>query len=123
MKLLKMVFICSALGLIFMVNSCSSSGGVSLAPGEKMVTFIYAVPKSEQVREVYVAGDFNDWEAKQDQMTYDTAKKQWVYEMGLMPGEYAYKFVVNGTKWVKPPKSVKYKNDGYGGKNAVMVVK
>ncbi len=108
--------------LTFVVAGCSSSG-VYLAPGEKLVKFIYKQEKNSKVREVYVAGDFNDWAATQDEMSYNESKKVWILEMGLQPGNYAYKYVINGTKWIKPPKAQKFKNDGYGGKNAVVVVK
>jgi len=94
-----------------------------LAPGEKLMTFVFPKDKSADISEVYLSGDFHDWEPKQDAMKYNESTKQWEIELALRPGTYAYKFVINGTKWVKPPKAAKFQDDGYGGKNAVIEVK
>jgi len=63
----------------------------------KAVTFRYAAPRA---RSVNVAGDFNDWSG--DPMTRDS-RGTWTKTMDLAPGTYAYKFVVNGNKWVIDP--------------------
>jgi 1,4-alpha-glucan branching enzyme len=40
----------------------------------------------------------------------------------MAPGRYQYKFVVNGTDWKTDPAAKETADDGYGGKNSVVVV-
>jgi 1,4-alpha-glucan branching enzyme len=70
--------------------------------------------------EVYVAGSFNDWNP-----TADALEKGedgvWHITLKLSPGEYEYKFVVDGT-WVEDPGNPNTVSDPYGGKNSVLTV-
>lgn len=68
------------------------------------VTFRYRPPAGKKgVRSVYLAGTFNKWAPKALALTgpddagcYDTTLR-------LTPGQYEYKFVVNGTEWTHDP--------------------
>ena len=51
--------------------------------------------------EVYVAGTFNDWNPKATPMLQD-GEGPWVAKVNLLPGEYEYKFVVDG-EWICDP--------------------
>jgi 1,4-alpha-glucan branching enzyme len=70
---------------------------------------------------VNVAGEFNSWSTSADPMqkqadgSFTLAKK-------LAAGRYMYKFVVDGSNWKEDPNAKETADDGYGGKNAVMVV-
>jgi 1,4-alpha-glucan branching enzyme len=46
----------------------------------------------------------------------------WTLTKALSPGRYQYKFVVDGSNWKEDPNAKETTDDGYGGKNAVMVV-
>ena len=70
---------------------------------------------------VSVAGEFNTWN-----VTADPLKKQadgsWTLEKALPAGRYAYKFVLDGTNWKADPGAAETVDDGFGGKNSLMVV-
>jgi 1,4-alpha-glucan branching enzyme len=69
---------------------------------------------------VSVAGEFNAWDMAADPMVKQ-ADGSFRLVKKLEPGRYAYKFVVDG-QWTTDPKAAETVDDGFGGKNAVMVV-
>ena len=70
---------------------------------------------------VYLAGTFNDWNASATAMA--DADGDGVYEVTipLRPNRYQYKFVADG-QWIADPAAAETADDGYGGKNAVVVI-
>ncbi|MGM0414432.1 MAG: alpha amylase N-terminal ig-like domain-containing protein [Bacillota bacterium] len=87
-------------------------------PGLIEVEFNYEPPIA--VDEVYLAGEFNDWNPQGTLMEKDNGVyKVTVY---LEPGEYEYKFVINGNNWQTPEDADDYAPDGFGGENAVIKV-
>ncbi|MBZ4663705.1 MAG: hypothetical protein JG776_1420 [Caloramator sp.] len=76
--------------------------------------------KNNNANKVYLAGDFNGWNAEKDLMVKDE-KGVWSIELTLNPGEYKYKFVVDGN-WITDPSNPNQADDGYGGKNSVVKV-
>ncbi|MCC6651711.1 MAG: hypothetical protein IT348_11235, partial [Candidatus Eisenbacteria bacterium] len=70
---------------------------------------------------VNVAGEFNSWSTSADAMKKQ-ADGTWTLTKALPAGRYAYKFVVDGTNWKEDPAAKETVDDGYGGKNAVVVV-
>ncbi len=74
-----------------------------------------------QAASVALAGSFNDWST-----TADPLKKGengvWSIVKSLDPGDYQYKFVVNGSEWKPDPDNPQSSDDGYGGKNSVLKV-
>ncbi len=80
------------------------------------VVFSYAGSGST----VSLAGEFNNWDmaadpmAKQADGSFRLVKK-------LEPGRYAYKFVVDG-QWQADAQAKEMVDDGFGGKNSVIVV-
>jgi 1,4-alpha-glucan branching enzyme len=83
------------------------------------VIFYYQDNNAESVS---VAGDFNGWDKNHDSMTKG---KDGIFsiKLPLKEGEYAYKFVINGKKWIKDPNALKFDDDGFGGQNSIVVVK
>ena len=47
----------------------------------------------------------------------------WSIEKNLSTGRYEYKFVVDRNTWVEDPNAIETIDDGYGGKNSVLIVK
>lgn len=95
----------------------------SCPPGTVRVTFIYR-QNGSNVSSASVRGTFNDW--KEWHMK-KMANGSWILRICLSPGTYQYKFFIDG-KWVKDmskvdPTADSYVNDGYGGKNAVKIVR
>ena len=70
---------------------------------------------------VNLAGEFNSWSTSADALTKG-ADGVWSITKKLAPGRYAYKFVVDGSNWKEDPTAKETVDDGFGGKNAIMVV-
>ncbi len=81
------------------------------------VTFRYAGAANS----VNLAGEFNSWSTSADALTKG-ADGVWSITKKLAPGRYAYKFVVDGSNWKEDPTAKETVDDGFGGKNAIMVV-
>ena len=67
-------------------------------PGQKVATFTL---EALQANEVFVAGSFNDGDPRGIPLQYDGARVE-TRSMNLEPGEYEYRFVVDGVWWVTP---------------------
>lgn len=70
---------------------------------------------------VAVAGEFNAWNTSADPLAKQ-ADGSWKLVKKLPPGRYAYKFVIDGGTWKEDPAARETIDDGFGGKNAVIVV-
>jgi Glycogen recognition site of AMP-activated protein kinase len=82
------------------------------------VRFELAAP---QARSVAVAGSFNGWRTNALAMTRG-AGGVWSVTAPLAVGEHHYEFVVDGTHWVPDPTAHVQVDDGFGGRNSVIVV-
>ncbi|MBE3574308.1 MAG: alpha amylase N-terminal ig-like domain-containing protein [Firmicutes bacterium] len=93
------------------------------------VTFRYVPPAGEQVTSVSLRGSFNSWGETPMAKSPDGS---WSVTIQLAPGEYQYKFFING-QWPRDmakgpdgrpidPAADGYVDDGYGGQNAVRYV-
>jgi len=95
------------------------------------VTFTYQPPEGLEVRSVSLRGSFNSWGETPMKQNPDGS---WSVTLDLDPGEYAYKFFING-QWPKDmcndetfgrpmvdPKADGCIDDGFGGQNAVRIV-
>lgn len=86
-------------------------------PATKAVTFTV---HAEKGKAVYVAGGFNDWDPTAKKMAF----KAGVYSatVKLAPGDYEYKFVIDGT-WCADPENVNSRPNDQGTFNSVITVK
>jgi glycosidase len=86
----------------------------------RKVTFRFQ-PVISGINKVYLAGTFNDWNDSKTPMS--DLDQNGTYEVTLLlpPGEYLYKFVVDGN-WLTDPNAQAYEPDGMGGKNAIIIV-
>ena len=75
---------------------------------------------AEKGKAVYVAGCFNKWNPTAKKMAF----KAGVYSASvkLAPGEYQYKFIIDGT-WCADPENVNSVPNDQGTFNSVVVVK
>ena len=71
---------------------------------------------------VSVCGDFNSWGTTVNKMTQQ-ADGTWTATVKLAPGTYNYKFLVDGVTWKTDEGNPAASDDGFGGKNSVLVVK
>jgi hypothetical protein len=93
----------------------------SLAPeGLSHVTFVLAAPSA---REVAVIGSFNDWNAAGWTMTRDPSRGLWTLSSALPPGNHEYVFLIDGTTPVADAAAALNVDDGFGGRNSVLLVK
>jgi Glycogen recognition site of AMP-activated protein kinase len=74
-----------------------------------------------EARSVAVAGSFNGWRTNALAMTRG-AGGVWSVTAPLAVGEHHYDFVVDGTHWVPDPTAHVQVDDGFGGRNSVIVV-
>jgi hypothetical protein len=68
---------------------------------------------------IAVAGSFNGWQPLP--MNFDARRHSWVHRLALAPGEYEYKFVVDG-QWLMDPQNPMSSTDASGHTNSVMRV-
>jgi hypothetical protein len=72
-------------------------------------------------REVAVAGTFNGWRPESMRMARG-AGGVWSITLPLPIGEHRYQFVVDGQRWEPDPAAPAIVDDGFGGRNSVIVV-
>ena len=58
----------------------------------KRVEFVFSAPEA---REVFVAGEFNNWDARANPLKKDK-NGMWKLTLPLMPGRYEYRFLTDG---------------------------
>ncbi len=79
--------------------------------------FVLHAPEAS---EIFVTGDFNDWNPKQYSMRKfkngDCTKK-----LKLKPGRYEYQFVVDGSWWTDPANPERISNE-FGSQNSVIII-
>jgi 1,4-alpha-glucan branching enzyme len=69
---------------------------------------------------VAVAGTFNDWRPQATQMV-PLGSGQWRKELVLRPGQYEYRFVVDG-EWIPDPLAKVSSPNPFGGINSILAV-
>ncbi|MDP2941164.1 MAG: glycogen-binding domain-containing protein [Candidatus Omnitrophota bacterium] len=74
-----------------------------------------------QAKRVSLAGSFNNWDAKKLSARKDS-KGNWIAKTNLKPGNYEYKFVVDGS-WTNDPGCNRCVPNGVGSCNCVIEVK
>jgi hypothetical protein len=68
---------------------------------------------------VALAGTFNDW--NQSLFFFGREGDEWVCRIDLGPGQYAYKFIVDGN-WLLDPANPLTEDDEAGNKNSIIVI-
>lgn len=71
-------------------------------------------------RTVTVAGTFNGWHPESTPLGR-VQQDEWVAELSLAPGDYEYRFVVDG-QWVDDPNAQHYVSNGLGGQNSLLKI-
>jgi len=92
-------------------------GGPELVEGGAVFRY-----RNPDARFVYLVGDFNEWNPKADPMADENGDGEWTLYYPLAPGRYAYKFVVDGRRWVPDSTNPADEPDGFDGTNSVVVV-
>jgi len=92
-------------------------GGPELVDGGAL--FRYRNPGAKTV---HLVGDFNAWSPTSDPMVDENSDGEWTLFYPLGPGRYAYKFIVDGKKWISDPTNPVSEPDGFDGQNSVVAV-
>ena len=71
----------------------------------------------DSAREVFLAGDFNDWSPQGVPMK--KVGGEWVCPVYLAPGKHLYKFIVDG-KWILDPANKNWEENEFGTGNSVL---
>ena len=88
-------------------------------PSSRPVTFTI---HAEKGKEVYIAGEFNKWDPTAKKMAYKARSGVYSATVKLAPGEYQYKFVIDGT-WCADPENVNSIQNDQGTFNSIVTVK
>lgn len=83
----------------------------------ELKTFELDAPAAKQV---YLAGEMTDWDNAKKPMS-KAKNGKWSATVDLAPGQWLYKFVVDG-QWVTDPASSLNDNDGQGGRHSFVFI-
>jgi chromosome partitioning protein len=70
-------------------------------------------------KSVEIAGEFNNWTPEKCALYTENGKNEWRKKVGLKPGTYQYKFIVDG-RWQADPNNPFRVEGIYGGFNSVV---
>ena len=107
-------------------NKISKDWAVSEINGTKQVKFLppesinYGQINNEWLKHGYSIDVMYDNGKNGDRVAGDGV---WSIVKSLSPGRYEYKFVVDRNSWTRDPNAFDAIDDGYGGKNSVVIVK
>jgi 1,4-alpha-glucan branching enzyme len=88
---------------------------VGFAP--KQIRFEFSAPEAQ---EVFVTGEFNNWDTKAAPMKKDVSG-MWKATIPLRPGRYEYRFVSDGN-WKTDPSCSGCAPNNFGSLNCVRIV-
>ena len=86
-------------------------------PATRKVTFVF--PNLNGTREVRLAGEFNNWDPAAGLLRRENG--HWVTTLPLPPGQYEYKYLVDG-EWVLDPRNASQVRTAVGSVNSLLVV-
>jgi 1,4-alpha-glucan branching enzyme len=87
-------------------------------PIEKTLEFTFKAP---DIKEVFLAGEFNNWDTRSLPMKKDK-KGVWKVKIKLPPGRYEYKFFADNG-WVEHLPGVEQVSNSLGTRNFIVLVK
>ena len=122
--------------IIFTFTGCSLTFiKERLSPPHKVNGGILVQYDAPSARYVNLAGNFpdNEWLKHGDKvdMMHDDGRNGdriakdgiWSILKVLSSGRYEYKFIVDRNTWIEDPNALESIDDGYGGKNSILIVK
>lgn len=91
------------------------------APKAAKQTVTFSV-HAEKGKDVYVAGEFNNWDPTAKKMAYKARKGIYEATLKLAAGTYQYKYVIDGT-WCADPENAEAVANDQGTFNSIVTVK
>lgn len=102
-------------------NGPEDEAPVAGGNGGEAVIYVQFVLEAPGAASVAVAGDFSAWEPS---FALDDADGDgvWTGRVPVEPGVHTYMFLIDGTQWRTDPRAERYRDDGFGNRNAVLAV-
>jgi 1,4-alpha-glucan branching enzyme len=94
-------------------------GGTGPVSTPEGVEFTYFDQKATRVN---LVGDFNNWSTTADPLYDREGTGRWTIRIPLELGRYEYKFLIDGKSWQPDLSNPLEVDDGFGGRNSVIVV-
>lgn len=107
-------------GLLLGVALLAGCAGLP-GPGPDRPALAWFRLKAPGAERVSVVGTFNGWDPEAHRLQGPDPEGVWSLGLLLPPGRYRYMFVVNGDRWVTDPEAQAYEEDGFGGRNALLL--
>lgn len=85
---------------------------------EEGILFVLDAPNAETV---HMTGEFTNWSREGLKMERDEKDGTWKALLHLEPGEYEYRFIVDGV-WIKDPANVDSVLNEFGQENSLLIV-
>ena len=85
----------------------------------RTMTLEYFAPEANTVA---LAGDFNDWDCQANMLKKSRAG-WWKIALKLTPGQYQYRFVINGEQWVEDPENPNKRLNEFAAYNSILEVR
>lgn len=82
------------------------------------VLFVLDAPGAESVS---VTGEFTNWSREGAAMGKDPGDGLWKVVLDIDPGEYEYRFIVDG-KWIRDPNNKDYIRNEFGQENSLLII-
>lgn len=82
------------------------------------IMFALEAPQAKVVR---VTGEFTNWSREGLAMDKDPADGVWKVVLDITPGEYEYRFIVDGV-WIRDPNNKDYVRNEFGQENSLLIV-
>jgi hypothetical protein len=109
----------AAIALLFVLST--QRGPAPEPAGVEETIFVQFTLEAPQATSVAIAGDFNEWEPE-IYLEDPDGDGVWTGRIPMRPGVHHYMFVIDGSKWQTDPRAERYTDDGFGNRNAVLVV-
>lgn len=88
-----------------------------LPVSDTFVKFSFVAPSAKQV---FLVGDFNDWDVSKTPMAESGGI--WSVVIPMRAGRHQYSYVVDGKSWSSDPNAPSAPDDGFGHTNSVKIV-
>jgi len=95
----------------------SGAAVAQLPVSDTFVKFTFVAPAA---KEVFLVGDFNDWDISKTPMA--RSGSTWTVVVPMPAGRHQYSFVVDGKSWSSDPTAPSAPDDGFGHSNSVKIV-
>jgi hypothetical protein len=113
--------VAAAVAAVVLLPGRGTEVETAAAVGAESLVYVQFVLEAPSATSVAVAGDFSAWEPAFALEDTD-GDGVWSARVPVQPGVHAYMFLIDETSWQTDPNAVRYQDDGFGNRNAVLAV-